>query len=248
MRGRTLILVGILAALVAAVLIIFNKAVTTERIVDIGGVIFVGAGLVNLLFFNNGTGASRAMTSICNAAAIIFGVCMLVFRSTFEPLIPFAFGLLIAICAVWQFYALAIGIRPRMLPAWLYIFPLLLAAPAIYIFLSDNVSDNHISIITGVALAVFGVAAIIEGCMLLAIPSDEKTEEKKEKKEEKKEEKKDDTDDGSADLDEPAEPEKKKETARPQQAPKSEAAQTGETALSQQSENADGDTDLDDEV
>lgn len=226
MRGRTLLLIGILAAIVAGLLIFFNQTVTTERIVEIGGVIFVGAGLVNLLFFNNGNGAARVMTSICNAAAIIFGVCMLVFRSTFEPLIPFAFGLLITICAVWQFYALAIGIRPRMLPAWLYLFPILLVIPAIYIFLRGNVTDSHIPLITGISIAVFALGAFIEGCMMLR-----NTDEKKNHAE-----------DDSDDLDDPAEPEEKKEE------PKHEHDKEDEPAEPKHTKTQSEDADLDDEV
>ncbi len=238
MRGRTLNIIGILVAIIGGLLTYFHRSVSTERIVEIGGVIFVAAGLVNLLFFNNGNGASRVMTSICNAAAIIFGVCMLVFRSTFEPIIPFAFGLIIAISALWQFYALAVGIRPRMLPAWLYFFPILLVLPAIYIFIfvGNTVPDVHlISIITGISLIVFGVGAIIEGCMLAAEPADGKKEEKHQEK--------DKNDDGSADLDEPAEPEKKEE---PKHEPEHKEEGTDEPKAEQTSES--GDADLDDEV
>lgn len=164
MRGRTLVLVGIVAALVAALMLIFRTEASTGRIVVLGGVLFVGAGVFNLLFFNNGSGMSRALTSLTNSAAIVLGVCMLVFRGTFEPMVPFIFGLIVALGALWQFYALAVGIRPFSLPSWYYFLPLILAGCAVYIFVrKDTISDTDIITVTGAAMAVFALAALVEG-------------------------------------------------------------------------------------
>lgn len=164
MRGRTLIFIGIAAGIVAALMFIFRLQASASRIVVLGGVLFVGAGVFNLLFFNNGKGLSRLLTSLTNSAAIVLGVCMLVFRSTFVPMVPFIFGLLIAFCALWQFYALAVGIRPFTLPAWYYVMPLLLVVSAVYIFIrKDSIGDIEIVTLTGASLAVFALAAIVEG-------------------------------------------------------------------------------------
>lgn len=164
MRGRTMVLVGIVAAIVAIVMYIFRAEATIGRIVVVGGVLFVGAGAFNLLFFNNGSGFNRALTSLTNAAAIVLGVCMLVFRGTFEPMIPFIFGLIVALCALWQFYALAIGIRPFTLPAWYYFFPLAVAAMSVYIFVRrDSIDSMTIFVVTAVAIGIFGAGTIIEG-------------------------------------------------------------------------------------
>lgn len=164
MRGRTILLVGIVAAVVATLMFMFRTQASSTRIVVTGGVLFVGAGVFNLLFFNNGSGMNRVLTSLTNSAAIVLGVCMLVFRSTFEPMVPFIFGLIVALCALWQFYALAVGIRPFTLPAWYYFFPLIMTGCAVYIFIrKDSIVDVDILTITAVAFAVFALAAIIEG-------------------------------------------------------------------------------------
>jgi len=164
MRGRTLLLVGILSAVVAALLLIFRLKASVGGIVVVGGVLFVGAGVFNLLFFNNGTGFNRLLTSVTNSAAIVLGVCMLVFRGTFEPMVPFIFGLIVALCALWQFYALAVGIRPFTLPAWYYFIPLALSGFSIFLFVrKDNIDNVTILTTTGLAIAIFALGAIIEG-------------------------------------------------------------------------------------
>lgn len=164
MRGRTLIFVGIVSAIVAALMLLFRQDISAKRIVELGGVLFIGAGVFDLLFFNNGSGMSRLFTSITNSIAIIMGVCMLVFRGTFEPMVPFIFGIIVALCALWQFYVLAVGIRPFTLPAWYYFLPLALTGCAVFIFVrKDIISDIDILTTTGIGIAIFALAAIVEG-------------------------------------------------------------------------------------
>lgn len=188
MRGRTMVFVGVIAAAVAALMFVFLDQATVSRIVVAGGVLLVGAGVFNLLFFNNGSGLNRLLTSLTNSAAVVLGVCMLVFRGTFEPMVPFIFGLIVALCSLWQFYALAVGIRPFTLPSWYYVFPLALAAFAIYIFVRrESIDSATIVGVTAAALAVFAAGAIVEGLHAGVLHRKASP----------------DTEDNSADLDEP---------------------------------------------
>ena len=171
MKGKTLSIIGILAAAVGALLIICNAAITKTGVIVTGGILFVGVGLINLIFFGAGKGsahgAARVLTLIANAAAIVLGLCMIVFRDVFSGLIPFIFGLFIAICAIWQFFTLAISVRPVQLPGWLYLFPVAILGGAVYIFLTDNTTSEHVIMLaTGIAIATFGVSCIIEGSLL----------------------------------------------------------------------------------
>jgi len=171
MKGKTLSIVGILAAAIGALLIICNTAITKSGVIVTGGILFVGVGLANLIFFGAGKGSAqgtaRVLTLIANAAAIILGLCMIVFRDVFSNLIPFIFGLLIAICAIWQFFTLAISVRPVQLPGWLYLFPVAILGGSVYIFFTDNTTSEHIVMLaTGIAIALFGISCIIEGSLL----------------------------------------------------------------------------------
>lgn len=171
MRGRSLTLTGILAAIFAALLLLFYQKISIMAITISGGILFVAVGLINLIFFGYkaGENTSKVLTFITNAAAIVLGLSMLVFRSEFSPMISFMMGLIVAVSSLWQFFVLAIGARPHQLPVWLYIFPVLLAGGAIYIYLKPDYADKNDSILllaTGISMAVFGAGCIIEGSIL----------------------------------------------------------------------------------
>ena len=104
---------------------------------------------------------------LTSAAAVILGVCMLIFQDTFIPLVPVMFGILVAFSALYQFYILAIGARPVLLPGWLYIIPIALVGGAVYIFLQrPDIHDPKIMLATGISLVVFGAGSLIEGILL----------------------------------------------------------------------------------
>lgn len=169
MKGKTLSAIGLIAALAGVAIIIFSSKVSKAEIIVAGGVLFVAAGLLNLIIYGRsqkGSGIGRLLSQLANAAAIVFGICLLVFSSSFMPLIAFIFGLLIAVCALWQFFLLAIGARPLQLPGWLYAFPLALMGAAAYIFIQNDMPESTLLIITGAALAVAGAGWICEGTCL----------------------------------------------------------------------------------
>lgn len=171
MRGRSLTITGIFAAAIAAVLILCYKSVSITGITVTGGILFVVVGLVNMIFFGHKSkdDSSRMLTLVSNAAAIVLGLSMLVFRVEFNPMIAFMLGLLVAVCSLWQFFVLAIGARPYQLPAWLYLFPVLLAGGALYIYLKPDYGETNDSILllaTGISMGVLGLGCILEGSIL----------------------------------------------------------------------------------
>lgn len=170
MKGKTLTAVGLITLIVGVAIAFFYKDITSHSVVLTGGLLFVAVGVANLIIYGRpgerGSSVSRVFTQIANAAAIVLGICMLVFQGTFAPLVSFIFGLLVAVCALWQFFLLAVGTRPYQLHGWLYLFPLLLAAASIYIFLQSDASDEIISLTTGVSVAVMGAGCICEGSAL----------------------------------------------------------------------------------
>lgn len=182
MRGRSLTITGIFAAAIAVALILCYQSISITGIAITCGILFVAIGLINMIFFGYKTkdDSSKVLTFVTDAAAIVLGLSMLVFRAEFSPMIAFMLGLLVAVCSLWQFFVLAIGARPYQLPVWLYVFPVLLAAGALYIYLKPDYAEKNDSILllsTGICMAVLGAGCIIEGSILgMARRKDEKTQ------------------------------------------------------------------------
>lgn len=180
MKGRNLIFISILVLAVGVLLLIARRSIGSDSVVTVGGVLFILAGVFNVLVADYSRKRSQkgestssrgpvsaTMAWISSVAAIILGVCMLLFKGTFTPLVPVMFGILVAFAAFYQLYLLAIGIRPVVLPAFYYIAPLLLAATAVWLFtLEGDPNDARVVIITGVSLLIFGAAGVAEGVML----------------------------------------------------------------------------------
>ena len=168
MKGRSLTIAGIFAAAIAAVLILCYKSINLMGIAITCGILFVAVGLINMIFFGyrSGNESAKVLNLVTNAAAIVLGISMLVFREEFRPMIAFMFGLLVAVCALWQFFVLAIGARPYQLPAWLYLFPVLLAGGSVYIFINPVHEENVLILATGIAMGVLGLSCLIEGSIL----------------------------------------------------------------------------------
>lgn len=179
MKGRNLILLSILIMAAGIVLLLINSSINSTRIVITGGILFICAGIFNILASGgsrdkNKSGGRRGrgpvsaiMSWFSSAAALILGICMVVFQGTFAELVPVMFGILIAFAAFYQLYVLTIGVRPYTLPAWLYVAPAALAGAAVYLFFMETkVDDKSIVLTTAIALILFGVFGIIEGSML----------------------------------------------------------------------------------
>lgn len=178
MKGKNLFITALVMTLAGIILIITCSTLASVKIVIAGGILFIVAGLANMLFFlkaRDKDGRSRfgafgsAVGWVASAAAIVLGLCMLIFQQTFIPLVSFMFAILLAFAAVFQFCLLLFGSRPVKLAPWLYIVPLLLFGAAVFIYLQrpgETAADRTIMLVTGIALAVFGVFSIIEGCMI----------------------------------------------------------------------------------
>lgn len=176
MKGRNLAFTSALVLAVGIVLILTRYTVKSDGIVLFGGSLFILAAFLNVIVMDGAKTRSegkresaRGMMSntftwISSAAAMILGICMLVFKETFIALVPVIFGILVAFTAFYQLYVLAIGIRPYVLPALLYLVPVALAGAAVYMFTLTPVESDHIIMLTtGIALAVFGAAGVTEG-------------------------------------------------------------------------------------
>lgn len=173
MKAKNLILIALVAIAAGVALIIANKSINSDGVVVAGGVLFVIAGLLNIFVFYNerkhaaGGALASSFSLIGNIGALILGICMLIFQSTFIVLVPYIFGIVVTFLACYQFYVLVIGARPAELPAWFYLVPIILIGGAIYIFMCHPKTDDHLIILSsGIALCFFGLFAIIEASMI----------------------------------------------------------------------------------
>lgn len=176
MKGRNLFLIALLVLIAGIVLVCLKHIVNANGVVITGGILFILAGLFNLAVFMNSKGEgkaekgpfSAAFSWISSAAAVILGLCMLIFQGTFATLVAFMFGVLIAFGALFQFYLLGFGSRPARLPGWFYIVPTALAAVAIYLFIQrdEAVPDDVVILLTGISLIVFGGATLAESVII----------------------------------------------------------------------------------
>lgn len=176
MKGRKLIFTAVMAIAIGTTLILTYRSIRSTGVVISGGILFILSGVINTfasLATRDNNGQSRVnslgMTLgwITSAAAVVLGLCMLIFQPTFINLVPFIFGVLVAFGALYQFFLLGFGARPVTLPAWLFIAPVILTAGSIYIFMQKaGVDDRLIMLVTGISFAVFGLATLIEGIFI----------------------------------------------------------------------------------
>lgn len=169
--STTSTIVGLLILAAGIFLLFFCDTVTSNLIVSIGGVFFIVAGLVNLAmaFMSKDSadkqrqrGVAAWLAVAVSVISVVFGVCVLMFRDTFLPLISVVIGTGVALCAVVQLYTQAIGTRPVLLPGWLYAFPIVNAVlAAIEFTLSTPADDKLMVIYAGVALCVFGICHVL---------------------------------------------------------------------------------------
>lgn len=172
-KVSTSIIIGLLSVLAGVILVICNKAITSSGVVVSGGLLFVVAGILNgmmTMFVKDTDGKRRAkampfaLNMIASAAAVAFGVCMLIMADEFVKFIPVVFGILVLFGAVMLFYLLCYGIRPATPYPWLFAFPVLVLAGAVLVYCQTSPDQDYlIMIYTGVSLMVFGLGMAVIG-------------------------------------------------------------------------------------
>lgn len=174
MRGRNLFFAGLAVALVGLLLIFFRVPLADGGVVTAGGVLFVLAGLLNMLVFlgardKEGRAHAGAFATvfgwIASAAAVVLGLAMLIFSDAFVAIVGFMFAILLLLASLAQLFILLIGSRPVRLSMWYFLVPVVTVACAIFIFMHKPDTAGEITdlIITGSGFMLFGVASMLEG-------------------------------------------------------------------------------------
>lgn len=177
MKGKNLIITGVIALLVGLLLLIFRRPLADGGIVYAAGIIFVGAGLLNITIFlgsRDKEGRSRmgafgtAFGWIVSAAAVILGLAMIIFKGAFVALIGFMYGVLILFSALFMLFMLIFGSRPTRLSNWFFLVPTVLVGASIYIFMRkpDVPGESTDILVTAISFMVFGLFTIIAGSVV----------------------------------------------------------------------------------
>ena len=177
MKGRNLLLTGIVNLIIGILLILFRTSLSNGRLVILIGAVFLVAGVINMTVLlgsrdKNGQVRSGVFGTtfgwIASTAAVVMGLAMIIFCKDFVAIMGFVFGVLILFAALFQLILLIFGSRPIALSPWFYLVPAALVGAAIYIILNTPENANHdtVMIITGISFIVFGAFTIIEGAAI----------------------------------------------------------------------------------
>lgn len=189
MNTKTLSLVGLLSLAAGVMAIICYNSIKPEGVTIVAGIFFVAVGIINLMAFGSRKeehAGRRVMTQLANAGAIIFGICLLVFKVQLSSLVQWVFGISTALCAVWMALIIFFGLKPVRVPMWTLVFPAALAGCSAYTLLQSQAHENRVVLATGIALCLFGVGllslAIIRSTAHKALADKGREDAKKEPK------------------------------------------------------------------
>lgn len=172
MKGKNLLLTALISLAVGIFMIIFRNTLASYSVVIGCGILFILAGVVNVSIFlgsRDKDGHARvgaigtAIGWIASAAAVVLGVVMVLFRTVFEAMVGYMFGILLIFAALFQFCLLLFGSRPIRLSNWWFLAPMLLCGAAVFIFMQQpGRSDYAIMLTSGISLAFFGLVTLIQ--------------------------------------------------------------------------------------
>jgi hypothetical protein len=182
MKGKSLFLTALATGVAGIILLLTFESIKSTGVVICGGALFILAGLINMILYTSNnqkavteegeveTRRSAVATTfswITSAAAVVLGLSMLIFQETFITLVPFIFGILIAIGALHQVFVLAYGCRPAKLSPWFYLMAAALVAVAVYVFnLQPEENDREIMLSGGIALVAFALVTLVESIII----------------------------------------------------------------------------------
>lgn len=173
-KRTTSLLSGLLIFAIGIILLICNDRITGKGIVVLAGILFLLTGIINLIIdvtqkdeegkrVNHGI--SLVFGWLVSIAAMILGLSMLIFTSTFSSLIPFIFGVLIFFGALMLAFTFLVSMRKIVkVPGWLWLFPIaMVICGGITFSQKPDVNDPLIMILTGVSMLLFGLTGVIVG-------------------------------------------------------------------------------------
>jgi MFS family permease len=188
MKAKPFLIIGIAIFLIGAMMLIWRESFASGAVVKFCGILFLLAGLINwglnlstyaktkhedaeaVQLQTKGERVKHLLAFVVSDAAIVLGIVLLAFYGTFVPYIPVTFGVFALVGAIMMFYTLAIGIRPIMLPGWLYAFPVLILIASVFIYFQKTPDDDAtVMAMAGYAACLYGLGSIIIATKIASI-------------------------------------------------------------------------------
>lgn len=174
MKRRSYFLLSLLAIVAGVVFILSYTTISSAVLVMLGGVLFMVAGFLNMAIYvgkRHEHGERKPITTflgyLTGGAAIILGLSMLIFESTFSEVVPYLFGLLMIAMATAQLFVLLSRRGRLQFSSWFLLAPLVLIGIGIFIAtLEAVVCDSTIMLATGIGLAFGGSVWAVEGIVV----------------------------------------------------------------------------------
>lgn len=119
------------------------------------GVMFAIPGVCGLIesFAGRNRGGRGAVPVLASVGSLIIGVIMIVCPVPFETVFVYFLSAVLILGGIWHIWVLAVGMRPIVLPGWLYILPVLVVIAGIVILLSPiRDTEATFTLIAGIAL------------------------------------------------------------------------------------------------
>lgn len=169
MNSRSNIVTGILVFIVGVVFIFMqSRQDVLHAIVFILGLLFIAAGIVNMLMLygsksGGNSSSSRISGILVSGAALVLGIWMVISPGDIISVIVYAFAVLLILGGAYHLYMLSYGYRPLRFPGWFYILPSLLVIAGVTMLIIGSARlQSYIVLITGIAMVVFSVSSLLE--------------------------------------------------------------------------------------
>jgi uncharacterized membrane protein len=193
MKSKTTIALGIVMMVLGAVAITCRHSFDSRDVVKLGGILVILASFISEFTprvakkVRKGNEAADAdvevasttttgekmkgvLRAVVDCAAALFGLVMLWMIDSFVPYIPVTFGLVVFIGSVMMFYNLAVGIRPIMLPGWMYVFPIVLLVLAVAVYEQTTPADDAVVMaLTGAAACIYGIGTVLSSMLVAKV-------------------------------------------------------------------------------
>lgn len=167
MKSKAFFLANLVLLAVGALLCYLHGRVDIlHSIVFITGIALIVPGLLNMAVLrreSTPSAFSRSIGWVTSLAAIALGVVMMVIPGWFIPVLVYLFGALLILAPLAMVYSMSrVATEPR-LPGWSYVAPILvLIAGVVMIGLGrDRLTDQYITLITGIGIILFALNAFV---------------------------------------------------------------------------------------
>ncbi len=145
---------------------------SVDTITFITGAAFIIPGILNAIAIaregkkskenpEGRSATSRTIGFLTCGGAVILGLVMCFSPGTFKSLFVFIFGLILILGGLFHLYMIYRGLRPAVMPKWLFALPLAMTVGGVLMILFIE-GQSTASIFTGIGCVLYSATTIIE--------------------------------------------------------------------------------------